>query len=381
LAWCSARSCCGRWHRPIPTADSADPAAAQRPAALARILFAVYLLLVAYASLYPLEGWRDHGLSPFTYLGSPWPRYVTEFDLAANVLGYVPYGFLCVAALYPRLGGVAAFAVAVASAALLSLALEAAQSYLPARVATNLDVLCNLAGAAAGGVIAVAFVPRLRVSRPLRRLRATFLPDAATDVGLVLLALWLFTQLNPATLLFAAGDLRDLLAAGEGRARRPEFFVAIEAITAAANLVSVGLLLSALVRPGKPARALFVALVAAALAVKVAAFAILMRAHNVFVWLTPGAQEGLAAGVLIALAAMALPRVARLALAAVLVMAATVLVNLAPPNPYLAASLKLWQQGHFLNFNGLTRLVSALWAFAALGYLIILAARRRDAPG
>jgi hypothetical protein len=78
---------------------------------------------------------------------------------------------------------------------------------------------------------------------------------------------------------------------------------------------------------------------------------------------------------------MALPRVARLALAAVLVMAATVLVNLAPPNPYLAASLKLWQQGHFLNFNGLTRLVSALWAFAALGYLIILAARRRDAPG
>ena len=80
-------------------------------------------------------------------------------------------------------------------------------------------------------------------------------------------------------------------------------------------------------------------------------------------------------------AAISLPRVARLALAAVLIMAATVLVNLAPPNAYLAATLKLWQQGHFLNFNGLTRLVSALWAFVALGYLIFLAARRREPLG
>ena len=71
-----------------------------------------------------------------------------------------------------------------------------------------------------------------------------------------------------------------------------------------------------------------------------------------------------------------LPRTARLAIAAVLLMAATVLVNLTPPNPYLADTLKVWQQGHFLNFNGLTRLVSALWPFAALGYLMFLATRR-----
>jgi hypothetical protein len=58
-------------------------------------------------------------------------------------------------------------------------------------------------------------------------------------------------------------------------------------------------------------------------------------------------------------------------------MAATVFVNLAVPNPYLAATLKVWQQGTFLNFNGMTRLASALWPFAALGYLIFLAARKR----
>lgn len=340
--------------------------------------FALYALLTIYASLYPLEGWRDLGLSPVAYLGSPWPRYVTGFDVAVNVLGYLPYGFLGVLALNPRMRGIAAFAAVAGSALTLSLGLEAAQTYLPARVATNLDVLCNLAGAACGAALGVLAAPKI-LGGPLKHWRAAaFFEGAGIDVGLALLMLWLFTQLNPATLLFAAGDLRDLLSGGAGRARAPEFFVAIEAFTAAANLISVGLLLSALVRPPHSARAMFSALVLAALVVKIAAFALLMRAENIFVWLTPGAQLGLASGVIVALAAMALPRVARLALAAVLIMAATVLVNLSPPNPYLAATLKLWQQGHFLNFNGLTRLVSALWAFAALGYLIFLAAWRRE---
>jgi hypothetical protein len=121
-------------------------------------------------------------------------------------------------------------------------------------------------------------------------------------------------------------------------------------------------------------------IVIAALAVKTAAFAILMRAENVLAWLTHGAQIGLAVGIVVALAAIGAPRTTRLMLAAVLLMAATVLVNLSPPNPYLADSLKVWQQGHFLNFNGLTRLVSTLWPFVALGYLIYLASRRTHFP-
>jgi hypothetical protein len=123
-------------------------------------------------------------------------------------------------------------------------------------------------------------------------------------------------------------------------------------------------------------RAQIMALVGTALVVRTAAFAILMRAENVLAWLTHGAQIGLAVGLAVALAAVALPRGLRMIFAALLIMAATVLVNLAPPNPYLAVSLKVWQQGHFLNFNGLTRLVSALWPFAALGYLMYLAGSR-----
>jgi VanZ family protein len=347
-----------------------------RASPLARILFLVYVLLVVYASLYPFEGWRAVGLSPLAYLDAPWPRYVTVFDIVVNVAGYVPFGMLAIAALRPGVLGVRAFLLAVAGAALLSFLLEAAQTYLPARFASNLDLISNLVGAALGAAFGLALAPVL-AEGPLQRRRAqAFLHGADIDFGLVLLGLWLFIQLNPAPLLFGAGELRDYLAPLEGKARRPEFFVAIEAFTTAANLVAVGLLLSLLVMPGWPVRKIFGWLVLGALAVKTAAFAIVMRAENVAAFLTYGAQIGLVLGSAGALAAVGLPRTARLALAAVLLMAGTVLVNLTPPNPYLADSFKVWQHGHFLNFNGLTRLVSALWPFAVLGYLMFLATRR-----
>lgn len=340
---------------------------------MARILFAVYAVLTAYASLYPFEGWRELGLSPFTYLSAPWPRHLTLFDVTVNVIGYIPFGFLAVAALRPRLCGIPAFAAGTAAALATTLVLEALQSYIPTRFASNLDVLSNLAGAAIGAAAAVRLSGPV-LEGPLRRWREhAFHPGTASDIGLILIGLWLFAQLNPTTLLFTGGDLRDLLAGGEGRGRRPEYFIAIDAVTASANLAAVGLLFSVI----GASRVRVAALVLAAGAVKTMAYAVLMRADSVLAWLTPGAQIGLAAGLGIAFLGIAAPRIVRLALAAVLIMAATVLLNLTPPNPYLAASLKVWQQGHFLNFNGLTRLVGAAWPFAAMAYIIFVASLRR----
>lgn len=350
-----------------------------RDSSLARYFLAAYVLLAAYASLYPLSGWRNPGGSALAFVFAPWPRYVTAFDIGANFFGYLPYGLLCALAVRARLAPAAAALVAVASAAALSLALETAQSFLPARIPSNLDVIANVAGATCGAIAGAWLAPRLLASGPLNRLReAALAPGAAADLGLTLLGLWLFAQLNPATLLFGAGDLRDLVLVGNpGGRHAAEVFVSIEAATAAANFAAVALIASAVVRPQAPVVRLVAALICAALVVKTLALAILMRAEHVLAWLTPGAQLGLAAGAVLAVLALQLPRTARLAFAAMLLMAATVLVNLSPPNPYFAATLKVWQQGHFLNFNGLTRLVSVLWPFAALGYLVYLAAALR----
>ena len=345
-------------------------------ARLARIALGVYVLLVVYASLHPLSGWRDAGAPPFAFLAAPWPRWITPLDVFLNVLGYLPLGVLCAFALAPQLRGPAVVVAAVAGGAALSIVLEAAQTYLPARVASNVDVLANAAGALAGGIAGVLAVPWLAGTEPLKRLRErSIIAGTEAEVGLVLLALWIFAQLNPTTLLFGAGDLRDLLAEPGGPAHAPRLFLSVEALTAAGNFLAVSLLASLLVRPGVPLRAYLVGLLAAALIVRTGAFAVLMPAEPLFNWLTQGAKFGLVAGIALMFIAVALPRTSRLAVAAVLFMAATVLVNLSPPNPYTAAMLKLWQQGHFLNFNGLTRLVSAMWPFAALAYLVLIATR------
>ena len=54
----------------------------------------IYAALIVYASLYPFEDWRFVGIAPWSFLGAPLPRYWTGFDVAANLAGYAPLGFL-----------------------------------------------------------------------------------------------------------------------------------------------------------------------------------------------------------------------------------------------------------------------------------------------
>jgi hypothetical protein len=299
------------------------------------------------------------------------PRYVTAFDVATNFAAYVPLGFLAVLAFAPRLRGAAACAAATLLAAATSIALEAAQSYLPDRIPSNLDVAANAAGGLAGALAGIAAAHWLIRQGRLRAARGRwFRPGHRADLGLVLVALWLFTQLNPETLLFGNGDLRDLVAAQPAEVYTAGTFAQIEAGVAGANAIAAALFAALLVNPGQPARLVVLGLLAGAVVARTAAFALLFEAHGAFGWLTPGAVAGLVIGALAALAAVGLARPWAVVLCGLALMAATALVNLSPSNPYLAQSLAVWPQGHFLNFNGLTRLVSALWPFAAVVYLL-----------
>jgi VanZ family protein len=343
---------------------------------LARYLLLAYALLIIYASLYPFSGWRDQGAGAFAFLTTSLPRYITVFDLVTNFAAYLPLGFFAFLALHPLLRGAFAFAAAGLAGCCLSLALEALQTYLPSRIPANLDLLTNGLGVFAGAGLALRFGIRLLSGGRIYALRhRLFLSGARHDLGLVLLALWLFTQLNPETLLFGNGDLRELLEHPPLPLHPAEVFIQIEAAVAACNLVAVGLFASSLAQDGQPLRRLLVLPLAAALALKTIAVGVLLKAQNVFAWLTPGALLGLTGGILVLMLAVALPRAARLALAGLLLMAATVLVNLAPENPYFTNALAQWPQGYFLNFNGVTHLVSLAWPFAALFYLMLIAPR------
>ena len=347
-----------------------------RPSPLARYLLLAYVLLIIYASLHPFSGWRDQGVSAFAFLTTALPRYITLFDLLTNFAAYLPLGFFALLALHPLLRGAFAFVAAGLAGCALSLALEALQTYLPSRIPANLDLLTNGLGAFAGAGLALGLgMGLLRGGRVHALRHRLFLSGARYDLGLVLLALWLFTQLNPETLLFGNGDLRELLEHPPTPLHPAEVFIQMEAAVAACNLVAVGLFASSLAQDGQHQRRLLLVPLALALALKTIAVGVLLKAQNVFAWLTPGALLGLSGGILVLMLAVALPRAARLALAGLLLMAATVLVNMAPANPYFINALTQWPQGYFLNFNGLTRLVSLAWPFAALFYLMLLAPR------
>ena len=172
------------------------------------------------------------------------------------------------------------------------------------------------------------------------------------------------------------GDLRDLFRQPAGSAYEPDVFVAIEALTAACNLMRWASPL-AILAPGAPLLRALVGLIGLGLAVKTGAFAILRQAEKLFHWLTPrridppGGRNSAS--------------VCRHDAAAPCEAAHRGGFAHGRDGPgqhgagesYFASTpCALWSQGHFLNFNGLTRLLSSLWPFAALMYLMLLAARQ-----
>lgn len=336
---------------------------------LPRYLLTAYLVLVVYASLYPFTGWRDQGVSPDAFLFAPMPRYFTGFDLLVNIAGYFPLGFLLVLAFNTPHRPVLAAVAATALACALSTALEALQSYLPSRVASNLDVLCNTAGAFLGALFGAQTAPTFMSSR-MRMLRGEWLaPGPHTDLGLVLLALWLLTQANPALLLFGNGDLRADLRLGLAPFSADGFRL-METTIVALNLVALGALAALVARARHHAWAIMAAAIVLTLLAKALASALWFKPENYLVWLTPGAQEGLMLGVLALLLVPWLPRGILAALAVVLLGAAVVMVNLVPENPYHTSTPPQWQQGQFLNFNGLTGAVALLWPFGAIAWAL-----------
>ena len=79
---------------------------------LALTLALAYLLVIVYASVQPLRGWRLPAADVYGFLTAPWPRYITLTDVLVNVAAYIPLGFML--ALGLRIGMPPIVAVAVA---------------------------------------------------------------------------------------------------------------------------------------------------------------------------------------------------------------------------------------------------------------------------
>ena len=342
----------------------------------------LYAALIAYASLFPFTGWRDQGIVPWAYLWAPLPQYWTRFDVGANLVGYAPLGFLLALAWMPGRARWQGAAWASLAAAGLSFTLESLQSYLPLRVASNLDLALNAAGGALGALGAVV-LDRLGVMARWRRFRAAWFVRESRG-ALVLLALWPVGLLVPAPVAFGMGQVVERLENTLGnwlegtpylswlplrRMDLPPMLPSVEALCVALGALVPCLLAYTVVQ--RRGHRLMMAATALLTGVVTSALSAGLSYGPLYAWswISSPVEWGLLAAAVATVLLLGLsPRACLLWLAAVLLVQLAVL-NAAPQNLYFAATLQSWEQGRFIHFNGLAQWVGWLWPFAALAYL------------
>ncbi|OUM04171.1 VanZ family protein [Variovorax sp. JS1663] len=351
-----------------------------------------YAALIVYASLYPFADWRDQGIAPWSFLAAPWPKYWTGFDFGINVAGYMPLGFLtAIAALrtWPGSGPVRAVLVAALAGVAISFAMETLQSYLPARIPSNVDLGLNSAGALAGAVLAAA-LERLGAVAHWHRARSNWFVEDSRG-ALVLLALWPLALLFPAAVTFGLGQVFERLEAAISEWLLDTPFIdwlpvrqfELEPLVPGVELLCVMLgalvpcLLAFLVTRPVARRAVLLPLVLlAGVGASALSAALSYGPEHAWAWLSLPVQVGIAAAFFLGVALLPAPRRLCAALLLVALVVHLSLLNQAPESAYFAQTLATWEQGRFIRFHGLAQWLGWLWPFATLAYVLAALSRR-----
>lgn len=352
-------------------------AAGPRGSRLPHLLAGLYALAIAYASLQPFGDWMPPlDGTPFWVLG-PWPARTTRSDTIANALAYIPLG-LFASLMAQRASALRRILIALLAGAGVSFAMETLQWYTPPRYANAVDFLANSLGALAGGALGALYAPSSLRSAFREARTRLMLPGTIGDFGLALLLIWLVAQFNPAIPPFALTfDPEPALRIGDVRHVRDIASPLIEAAQSAFQLLGVGLFVALLMRERRYAGGAVLLLVGAALVAKGGA-AILLLKPAVFVsWLSPGVLLGVAAGALLLLPAILLPRPAQVTICAIALLSSLLTPLIVPDLMFASPPLTVfsWRFGHLLNFNGFTHLVLVAWPLVASAWLFVLAGR------
>lgn len=349
----------------------------------------IYAGLIVYASLFPFADWRDQGILPWGYLWQPLPKYWTGADVAINLAGYAPFGFLLALAALRTGRGRHAVAVATLAAVAMAGLMETLQSYLPARVPSNVDFALNAAGAW-GGAVSAKLLERMGAISRWGRLRDRwFVADARA--ALVLLALWPVALLFPVAVPLGLGQVLERLEPALVELIHDTPFldwmpvrdVELQPLVPLGEMICVmlGALIPCLVGHciirSMPRRALFAMLViGAGIAATGLSWALSYGPGNAWGWFDLPAQVGLVAALILACGMAFLPRRVN---AAVVLLALGVylsVLNQAPASPYFVQTLHSWEQGRFIRFNGLAQWLGWVWPYVTLVYVLARMWRR-----
>lgn len=330
------------------------------------LLLAIYSLLIVVSSLHPFRNWLPLSHWSNDFVTAPLPPFITRTDITTNLLVYIPLGYLLALVLArPRHRGRGVMLACLAGMA-FSLLLESLQQLSPGRIASNLDVFLNTAGALTGGILSLHHGRLLRARRSLHRWRvAWFHQHPYSRLGLWLLVFWGLAQF---ALLPVPGagwlDLHlrplDIPPKGLEQVNTAWFFaVALE-------MAMLGAFTACLLRPGRYVGAMLLIFLTAFM-VKLLAATALLKLRVVGGVLS---LETLTA-FLLAFWILLNPWVARWRRSfAILLLAGAILLRL------VLAKYMFLPPASILNIVGLAKAAASLWPYAALGLLLFMSRSR-----
>lgn len=365
----------------------------ERLATSAGPLALAYAALITYASLYPFADWRDQGIGPLAYLFIPLPHWWTGFDVITNVVGYAPFGFLLALTALRSGWGARGVVIAALIASFWSFGMETTQSYLPARVPSNLDLLLNSAGGVLGVLVAAALERLGAIARWSRVRQRWLVPDARG--ALVLLLLWPVALLFPVGVPFGLGQVLERLEDGLAELLQDTPFLAwlpprtvdLLPLSPGAQMVCVMLgglvpclLVYSVVRTRAQRGVGAAGVLLGGVMVTALSAGLSFGPTRVWAWVTAPVLAGLAGTVI--LTGLLLPVSRRGAAATALLVLAVQLdiLNGTSTSAYFWQTLQTWEQGRFIRFHGLVQWLGWLWPYGALAYLLLRLSRAEPAP-
>jgi VanZ family protein len=351
--------------------------------------------LIVYASLHPMTGWRWPDSHVFRWM-LPNTSNQGMDDIVANLLGYLPMGFIvCMAHL--RSGWAPAWAAlrALVMCSCFSYGLELLQFTVPGRVPSLSDWVLNSLGAA-WGMLAAITVHALGLVDVWHRLRERwFIPQAGH--GLALLGLWPLGLLFPPPLPLGQGQLLPHLRIGLVELTRDTplqawllpadplmlwnnlhssvvaspWVGAVEVLTVAAGMLSPMCVACAVARPRVLRILLLSGLVVVGVGMSALSAALNFGPMHAFSWVTVQAMTGLLLGALAGASLVNRRRTTCAVLGLVVLAALMALIHLAPSDPYYAETLQSWENGRFIRFHGLSRWFGMVWPYVAWVWLAV----------
>lgn len=333
--------------------------------------------LIIFLSFYPFNSWVNSGVPLFEFLSYPLPFYNRPFDNLVNTLIYLPYGFALA-----KMGqaGFTGYLRAVLLVALTSGLVETGQQFTLTRVASNLDVICNVAGGALGALLALHPWAGSLWFR-LMRLRYRYLQeDSSSEYAALLMGVWFMTELNPAIPLFG------LVVLPQGLPQPyisplPDaslFLAMVEGGSAMLNLAgSLLFVTSFLSRRQYQLRAIMLIL-GLALLLKMLIAGVVLKPAEFFQWINLNVAVGLVLGLLLVWLVTRGQRLAQTVMALLCIVLSQVAVSYWPLSGMQADVMSLfrWQYGHLHNMSAMVDLLADLWPVAAV-YCLLLSLYRQ----